>query len=1351
MGPTTAINPNKQQYHSCRDFRSLKSWQQFITLMVTAIVTPLSLFIAMVPVYRALVGRFNKVNLIKANKMTKETNDLAIKKLGPQKQKIEDVEDEDDCILGDVFNEFFGVSNDGTNEFILADIFNEFFGTSTGDENCTSAESDIVIPINDQLDNQGTVETNDSVGRLPSGYRVSKPQVFILKNHVIGGFTLNGRVRLRGLVDEDGKKIVSINFAGDQICSNGQKTSLSFEQTVDFSSFMDLIRSNDVFSTDTVDAFLKKEISAQEKPVEEIEEQQLSSLDEQLHQTAITEETQIQKLCDHLQKKIVQSILNPSIRFGSSFDDIGLHSKKQIVKVSHENALGLPGGKCKISQPETYAVNNYQLGNKVAFKGTIETCKLTYDNREEFGLVKVDGFSVSSTGQKERIVLEQIIPLDQLESSKSIIEHVQEIFGTHTQCLEAPAQKLAIMPAKDKEGLPEVVAPMPNNLKIELKRNRQIVTVIEGNSLKVPAGNYEVSQSEVYEVNNYLLGNEKVSGTVKIGRLVNGRGMQYGLVEIEGWRVSSIGNRKPIAIVQIIDLNALQDPKVIGEQIAGIVGSFEAQIGSSGDKLPLEAPMQPLPVTPVELLNSMGSKITRRMSSEYIEALKAEEEKSRMNELIESSLLKAEEEVEDSIDEIKKFLCDSNNNIFTLACSQEFQDIKESITKPIDELQCKVESFDGENSVTLEGLYSEDSESLTDLSGSWCIPSDKRVPADDFEIVSRRKTLIEGKERILSLKGNEACLGKPSFNLIGDLCNIQSFDDLSDDTLLRYNDYGCLVPFLNKDDVESSEKTLAIFKEALDTTYGTMFGDLLFNRYFRNHKRDVTLKRLTYGELKKVFVGAATLAGDKELRELFEAMKQNKLDSEMLCGRLLPKYIVELICVKKSFEDLDTADLQLLRSCFNTILDKDSKYVPTFIGVLEGANLRPESNQFDYFLHDAELLSKLYQHMFLEEEDIRLSISEHLGKKIVYSELRKGMIIPLLNENFKECLYKVEGYTAKEGDGFSANLITPVNTNVNNKFRVGENETTDIFLSLRGTCPEPQQEDALMTIFRDLQSGGVGADTFNRRANDIATLVEDYLSKPETPNNTTITIAGHSLGGCDAQRALLVLMEKIDQSDENSPWRKVKHLILISHNAPKLEEGLLIKTISKMNKIHNSLEEKVKKGELELDIDVTHVRFFDKCTEDIVGWFGDMLAGAKIGDSKIFTKRVIKVYLDSEEGLAGHATGILPRHTSKVFSVPPSVKAREYQERKVIDQGEELEKLLACNHHWVDLSEKQIKEQLMQYAAWYAGYAYKLPRDGFHYGLNYALLKPCSSLVRFAIGCRAKQQQGWEQRLCPQN
>lgn len=576
----------------------------------------------------------------------------------------------------------------------------------------------------------------------------------------------------------------------------------------------------------------------------------------------------------------------------------------------------------------------------------------------------------------------------------------------------------------------------------------------------------------------------------------------------------------------------------------------------------------------------------------------------------------------------------------------------------------------------------------------------------DFEYVPRSKTLIETRNE-LHYRG--------SYNFFGKFAELYALN-LADDAIITINSIG----EINQAD-QRVENQVGLFFELIQSTYGRKLGQVIINRYFRNNKGDEILSKVTYSDYKKVLTGAATNVKTETLKDLFHKIKRNNSNEiDYLCSDLLNEQKLEHLKSFKDFKDLSSEEINLLYRCYTNFCDKDGKYFSIFKDLLKGNYAQPSATFFDYYTHDAYLLDVLSQYHDLDPRDLPLSISEHLSKKIAYNELKVGMIIPILNSQMELCFYEVHDHLENKNDGVAAFLITPITHK--NSF---DHNKKDVFLTFRGTCPMPSQEGCAQSWKRDLEFSGIGKTSFLHRANDIKAMVESYLL--DSDDNINLNITGHSLGACDAQRALLLMMKAINYNSYfDSPWKKIKKLTVKTYNAPRVE----VKTITKFIEIHDSLEQK----NLDLEIELTHIRYRDRDYDDLVQWYGEMLVGAKIHKSNLLKTKAIFITLDASFG----RLGIVERHGSVVFSSPNKVDILNIENYEG-NSNNDLQQILMQNHYWKE-SETAL-EEINNRICWHLSLTYTIPRDVFHLFLTAGFINPLLYAAKNIIGNRATNRQ----------
>ncbi len=534
---------------------------------------------------------------------------------------------------------------------------------------------------------------------------------------------------------------------------------------------------------------------------------------------------------------------------------------------------------------------------------------------------------------------------------------------------------------------------------------------------------------------------------------------------------------------------------------------------------------------------------------------------------------------------------------------------------------------------------------------------------------------------------------KGTYNLIGQFYQlISSLDDEPDEgTLVTFNENGVLCINTEKPTGLLPE-AIKHFEQMIKETYGIELGERILNRYFRDNSKHSNLKELTYKDIKKAFIGASANVKISDLKKLFNNIHDDfKGLLPLRCGELLSTSMIDSIKQTTQFEDLTSEQLNILRRAFTVLPNKEGKCRKTLKVFFEGKTVKQDPVHFDHYIHDVLLLKELNDIKLIDTNDVKLYLSQHIGKKLVYKELQKGMVIPLINEDKEPCQYHVYEHLEYKGDAVIANLITPINNG--NRYTTSSDEA-DIFLTFRGTGSSPSVKAAGASIERDVDDSGVGKTDFHKRAQEILNMVESYLIEANGP--ITLNLSGHSLAACDTQRALLLISKKITDSQPDCIWRKVKHIVAHTHNSPRLED----KAATEFVKVITKLDTMVSSKDLELDIDLTHVRIFDKNSEDLVQTLWYKLLGANIRESSIFKKRVVKLQFNEELGLLG-------KHSAKGFMT----SSLPYTKTIITDKTENdlLQKVLCERYYWCDDKNMSNIDKMLQNIKWYGSYLHTTP------------------------------------------
>lgn len=531
------------------------------------------------------------------------------------------------------------------------------------------------------------------------------------------------------------------------------------------------------------------------------------------------------------------------------------------------------------------------------------------------------------------------------------------------------------------------------------------------------------------------------------------------------------------------------------------------------------------------------------------------------------------------------------------------------------------------------------------------------------------------------------------------------------------------------EDSTAAQKAYQQFYHILKETYGSRLAKSVFGRYRLFNQTAVTLK-----DIKKAMVAVASRVTEDDLRMLFEHIRHDppgRLTSyragDLLC--LIDRALYLNIKSKKSFYALTTAEINFLHSAFRTVpfsklgyegldvlfhIKKDFVPKEELETVTDACDVKTkirdaEIDDYESFLFgkdiDALILMESWKGLDLEHPE--LALGEWVGKSLAYLELKPGLILPMPMIRSQEGadvsvpkLYKVAKSLPHMNDAVIAHVIAPLNEHQAICPQEPEAPAEDVFLVFRGSMAG-KNKDSGMTWVRDFHHKGVGRTTYDRREPEIQAMVEEYL-KETAQERVTLRITGHSLGACDSQRGLVSILEKIAASEEGSPFRKVKRVVLTSFNAPKVNPTV--------NKRMKEAVRTINGKGIDVGIELTHLRFYDRSNEDHVQWGGDILLGADYhggtGDSVFkdaanVKRTIVKVHMDEDKGL--NPGGILARHSNRTFNRSLcSIKSRI----ETLSDDNEAERLLmekemAGNYYWNE-GEMTEGQKIIGNITWYA-------------------------------------------------
>jgi len=517
----------------------------------------------------------------------------------------------------------------------------------------------------------------------------------------------------------------------------------------------------------------------------------------------------------------------------------------------------------------------------------------------------------------------------------------------------------------------------------------------------------------------------------------------------------------------------------------------------------------------------------------------------------------------------------------------------------------------------------------------------------------------------------------------------QLSDDIGDETPITF-DQGLIKPI---DKVESAPKDvtpLQSFLYFVSETYGVGIMERLSLRFRKKWEQQLTL-----ADVKKALVWIAGNVTVADLQNLCESIQG---DEEVRCCENLKTFQPDAYdSIKKagSFKELTPKQIGQLLSVFKTLPTQEG--VKETLEVLYGDNLEDVlKKENDYFnAHDIKMVQTFNQWDKLDMDHYILAVSEYLGKTLAYLELKQGMVVRIPGSKNEATFYQVHGSLKPKKDGVIAHLITPID----------EQQQGVIHLIFRGTSPTGQSLDSGASILRDTSWKGIGRITYEKREEEVVDMVRKYLENTDE-KDVVLKISGHSLGGCDTQRAGVSILKAISNSPSDSPWRKIRKLDLIAHNAPRANKGL-----------NTGLKEALAKIEadktIRLKIEQQYVRFFDEKYEDIVQKAGDTLLGGGLDGkyASFYHRLVANITLPGNKGIEG-------RHGTRVFNrvLYPEGK----YEMKILDDCNEedqdaIEKILTRNYYW----NKEMDASLLSHGWWHMKKAVgRLPMKVAHFALH---------------------------------
>ena len=418
---------------------------------------------------------------------------------------------------------------------------------------------------------------------------------------------------------------------------------------------------------------------------------------------------------------------------------------------------------------------------------------------------------------------------------------------------------------------------------------------------------------------------------------------------------------------------------------------------------------------------------------------------------------------------------------------------------------------------------------------------------------------------------------------------------------------------------------------------------------------------LTWEKVKEVMVAVAAQARTEDFRLLFRKIKGEPVEG-LLCADFLKDEERALLSRVGSFEELKPEHIQILERAFRTVLVK-GEAIPTLEAFFPRSKKYPQGFwSSPRFIANARIVQALGYVNALDPSDISLATAEYLGKTNSYLILEEGMALPLPSCTGGRIYFNVERVFKKDGIVFQ--ILAPVTDGQH-----GEDELKTLYLNFRGTQARLSIEEGAASLLRDLDWRGVGAN-FNDA--DVVDALAPYVAE-----NQVLKINAHSLGSVDAVRALVAILEAIDQGKVPCP-RKIE---VYCFNSPAPEYAV-------NERFKGALQSLQQKGKL-VHIDLTYVRF----ETDLVQGFGDVFVGAG-NTSELLNVRVINFSSEQIRALQAHGA----------IACNNLLKSAEFQ-KTVIDRDTPdglLEKILSHRYYW-NAENSSFVSKTGKIVQWYGG------------------------------------------------
>lgn len=507
---------------------------------------------------------------------------------------------------------------------------------------------------------------------------------------------------------------------------------------------------------------------------------------------------------------------------------------------------------------------------------------------------------------------------------------------------------------------------------------------------------------------------------------------------------------------------------------------------------------------------------------------------------------------------------------------------------------------------------------------------------------------------------------------------------------------------LVSEDNQMQNKPFQVLKQIMTKTYGEYLVNTVIGRYQWDKKEN-----LTWGDLKNLLVGVGANLKCSDLRDLFKQIKAQQVygANRLLCEEYLNPEEIEEIRNVDQFEHLTTSQIKILVDAFRTV-PRDGERIPIMEAIYP--LLQPKNGKGNFAIsHDQVLLYKIEEAKYLNRREPKLSTSEYLAKRLIYQELKDGMVVSLLDNEGNLNYFVVARSLEDKGDAMIASLFMPLS-----QLYESQQLPLEMHLCFRGTQLNRKSKDALYSLITDIAPQGVGGDVFPGRKDEIIDLLG--LLADFRIHHAKLQIHGHSLGGALTQRTVVALVDQLaveleKLKDIQTPLGaveeakrallKIQCLEAVTWNSPLIEYGL--------NERLNTTLQFLQTNYPYFSLGIDHGRFKNDVIQELGG---STNAGVLLGyncKSSNFERRVI--------WHAHEAVGLANAHGARAYTGPGRLPFN----RQVIDNhtpDNALEKNLGNRWYW-----DENNQTFPAYAAWYAGSAVRWGLSAYQTALYTAL------------------------------